>query len=209
MKQSINKCISECSHPEATSFIPSRLLYIEPEPYSECARLVVTSKLVGHLAVDIKSVKYAALSYCWGPPGDARSQLRTEKNSVDARKAGIHEDLMPPVLRDAIQVCRSLSIQYLWVDSLCIIQDDTLDWERESTLMSLVYGNAFVTICAVSSSSCQESFFSRDRRHVLVPFTSQVNSSIVGHYNVVCIRYLSRLGSLWLASFGRRPFNLE
>lgn len=132
MQQSVNKCTSECYHSvEMTDFIPTRLLYLGPEPYSDSVRLIVTSEIIGRLSTDIKSFDYAALSYCWGSPNDGKSQLCTNKDSLEARKGGIKESSMPPVLRDAIQVCRSLSVQYLWIDSLCIIQDDITDWERE------------------------------------------------------------------------------
>jgi hypothetical protein len=105
MKQSVNKCTSECRHSETTDFIPTHLLYLEPEPYSDYVRLIVASETIGHLSIDIKSFNYAALSYCWGSPNDGESQLCTNTDSLEARKRGIKESSMPPVLRDAIQVC--------------------------------------------------------------------------------------------------------
>lgn len=68
---------------------------------------------------------------------------------------------MTPVLQDAIKTCRSLSISYLWIDALCITQDDPLDWERESASVGLIYLNAYLTICALSSDSCTGSFLDR------------------------------------------------
>jgi hypothetical protein len=65
MQQSVNKCTSECYHSvEMTDFIPTRLLYLGPEPYSDSVRLIVTSEIIGRLSTDIKSFDYAALSYC-------------------------------------------------------------------------------------------------------------------------------------------------
>jgi hypothetical protein len=185
MKQSVNKCTSECCHPKTTDFIPTRLLYLESGPYSDYVRLIVASETIGHLSIDIKSFDYAALSYCWGSPNDGQSQLCTKKDSLEARKGGIKESSMPPVLRDAIQVCRSLSIQYLWIDCLCIIQDDITDWERECALMSHVYSHALVTICTLSSTSCREGFLRRNRRHISIPFASHLSPSIVGQYSLV------------------------
>lgn len=55
-----------------------------------------------------------------------------------------------------------LGIHHLWIDSLCIIQDDARDWKQESTKMNEIYENAFITIAATASSSCEEGIrFSR------------------------------------------------
>jgi hypothetical protein len=55
---------------------------------------------------------------------------------------------MAAVLVDAVELCRRLSIRYLWVDAVCIIQGSKEDWQREAALMGQVYANAFVTICS-------------------------------------------------------------
>jgi hypothetical protein len=52
---------------------------------------------------------------------------------------------------DAIEIARRLGAQFLWIDSLCIIQDDTFDWERESSQMATIYENALLTIAAAGS----------------------------------------------------------
>ncbi|GAW21016.1 hypothetical protein ANO14919_105290 [Xylariales sp. No.14919] len=59
-------------------------------------------------------------------------QLKTEKPSLHNRLSGILEAEMTSVLRDAITVCRALSISWLLTDTLCIVQDDPKDWERDS-----------------------------------------------------------------------------
>jgi hypothetical protein len=55
---------------------------------------------------------------------------------------------MPKTYRDAIQITRKLGIQYIWIDSLCILQDDPKDWEQEAARMASVYEGAQVTIAA-------------------------------------------------------------
>jgi hypothetical protein len=50
-------------------------------------------------------------------------------------------------------VCRWLGVQYLWIESLCIIQDDENDWEEEASRMDAIYENAFFTIAAHGESS--------------------------------------------------------
>jgi hypothetical protein len=49
-----------------------------------------------------------------------------------------HSDF-PITFRDAFDLSNRLGISYLWIDSLCIIQDDDEDWQRESSSMGLVY----------------------------------------------------------------------
>ncbi|KAG7284297.1 hypothetical protein NEMBOFW57_010666 [Staphylotrichum longicolle] len=56
-------------------------------------------------------------------------------------------------IEQAVEVCVCLGIEYLWVDALCIIQDNTADWEREAKKMATVYTMATVTIIAASSTS--------------------------------------------------------
>jgi hypothetical protein len=63
------------------------------------------------------------------------------------------------VFQDAIEVTAGLGIKYIWIDSLCIIQDDINDWVRESSKMSAVYGRSTLTIFATSTIGC---FISRE-----------------------------------------------
>jgi hypothetical protein len=61
---------------------------------------------------------------------------------------------LPKSFRDALIITRSLNIPYIWIDSLCIIQDSREDWESESARMGLVYSHAWCTIAASSAKSC-------------------------------------------------------
>ena len=65
--------------------------------------------------------------------------------------------------RDAVIITRNLGFSYLWIDSLCIIQNDAKDWETESARMADIYGNSAVTIAASSSENSRAGcFFYRD-----------------------------------------------
>ncbi|KAH9206461.1 heterokaryon incompatibility protein-domain-containing protein, partial [Leptodontidium sp. 2 PMI_412] len=99
---------------------------------------------------------YVALSYCWG----RTLQLRTLKNNIDSHvKDGIQIDKLPKTIQDAIHVTRNLKIRYLWIDSLCIIQDSLDDdWPREAAKMPEIYKNAFATISAASANDCAQGF---------------------------------------------------
>lgn len=65
---------------------------------------------------------------------------------------------LPRNFQDAITVTRLLGIRYLWIDSLCIIQDDKTDWEKEGSKMDRVYKNAYVTIAATSAATANDGF---------------------------------------------------
>lgn len=67
---------------------------------------------------------------------------------MEANGAGINVAELPQTLRDAVKAVRSLGIRYLWIDSLCICQDDREEWARESSRMSEIYSNAKVVLAA-------------------------------------------------------------
>jgi hypothetical protein len=75
--------------------------------------------------------QYAALSYCWGNPSVASTQITTTKNTEVAHQTGIQMEALTQTLREAVTVCRSLDIPYLWVDAMCILQDDDDDWNQQ------------------------------------------------------------------------------
>lgn len=91
--------------------------------------------------------QYAALSHCWGGYGG----LRTYKSSLQDHMNSIEATLLSRTVADAVAITRGLGLQYLWVDTLCIVQDDTADWKAEAATMDLVYRNAVVTIAASSA----------------------------------------------------------
>ena len=70
--------------------------------------------------------------------------------------------MIPKTFQDAIRFNRHLGIRYLWIDSLCIIQQDSDDWARESAKMCDVYENAYVTIAASSASNSTQGLFLQD-----------------------------------------------
>jgi hypothetical protein len=119
-----------------------------------------------------QAAKYAALSHCWGKHQPIRT-LKT--NMADMKKVIAWNDLSQ-VFKNAVQVCYSLGIEYLWIDSLCIVQDDKGDWELESSKMADYYENAFITISATMSSDGTQPFLiERDSKWLPEKF------SLIGH----------------------------
>ncbi|EON64499.1 hypothetical protein W97_03731 [Coniosporium apollinis CBS 100218] len=64
----------------------------------------------------------------------------------------MHWHSLPQTFEDAITVTRNLGVKYIWIDSLCVVQDDPEDWATESAKMEAVYGNLYLTIAATASA---------------------------------------------------------
>ena len=67
--------------------------------------------------------------------------------------------LLPRTFQDAVALLSELDIEYLWVDALCIIQDDQADWRHEATKMASIYSHAYLTIAATSSPNSNGDLF--------------------------------------------------
>ena len=96
----------------------------------------------------IKHAPYVALSYVWGKG----EPYMTKLSNVMLHRAhgGLERNLeeLPRVFHDAFNLVRCLGVRYLWIDSLCIVQDSSRSWGLNSRAMDLIYGNAVLTICA-------------------------------------------------------------
>lgn len=122
--------------------------------------------------------RYATLSYCWG----GSVSLTTRSDNILAHKQGIPFSSMPPTFRHAVQISRRLGIQYLWIDSLCILQDSKRDWEQESSKMGDIYEGSYVTIAARSASSPDVGCFFTRRKSLSCQLDYRsVDGSVVGY----------------------------
>ncbi|KAH8805109.1 heterokaryon incompatibility protein-domain-containing protein [Xylogone sp. PMI_703] len=155
-QKQIKSWLAECSHHDSCpaqpeSILPTRVIEIDPPNSSGKPRLLVSEGKRG---------KYVALSYCWGtnPYGSlGLSNLEEYTKHLDLEK-------LPQTLRDAITITKSISIPYLWVDSLCILQDSEFDKQHEISMMKTIYENSFVTIVAASSESVTHGFLQTRRK---------------------------------------------
>jgi hypothetical protein len=82
--------------------------------------------------------RYIALSHRWT---EQTEKVCTTTSTIDQFKIGIRFDILPDQFQEAIRITRAIGIQYIWIDSLCIIQKepDLADWNIESTKMADVY----------------------------------------------------------------------
>ncbi|KAK1700649.1 hypothetical protein BDP55DRAFT_626207 [Colletotrichum godetiae] len=110
--------------------------------------------------------RYIALSHCWGV--NSQAQVRTLKENIDVFRMHIDFGILPKSFQDAVTVSRALGVQYLWIDSLCIIQNDKQDWAFEATRMEHVFSSAYCTIAATAASSSAEGFLRQKSKHSFV-----------------------------------------
>lgn len=97
-----------------------------------------------------EKARYACLSHCWG----SHSMLQTTMANIDSFSSGIPWEMLPKTFQDAVIFARALGLKYIWIDSLCIIQDDESspsDWQKESARMASIYHEAYVTLAATCS----------------------------------------------------------
>ncbi|KAJ8106724.1 hypothetical protein OPT61_g9352 [Boeremia exigua] len=97
---------------------------------------------------------YAALSYSWGTV----QQLQLVPGNLEEFKAGIRFEALSKVTQDAVIICRELSVRYLWVDALCIIQGLNGDFQSEAPRMQEVYARSCFTIVAASIKDNNQGF---------------------------------------------------
>lgn len=127
--------------------MPTRVIDVGPADGSLQPRLHPTGAEVG---------QWATLSHCWGKT----VTIKLTSHTFEERLRGIPMAEMPRNFRDAIVVTRMLGIRYLWIDSLCIIQDSSEDWLQESAKMGEIYKNSLITIAATNAHESAAGFLS-------------------------------------------------
>ena len=100
--------------------------------------------------------QYVALSYCWGDTQSER--VKTTKANLQSRHNVINLSEFPQTIQDAIQVCCSLDFHYIWIDALCIVQDDYEEKASEIAKMGSIYRGAALTISAASAAKSTDGF---------------------------------------------------
>ncbi|KAJ8059284.1 hypothetical protein OCU04_012249 [Sclerotinia nivalis] len=153
VKEWLNVCKRlhpKCINSQRQGFVPTRLIDV----HGSNPRLRLSSSFKGDC------VQYATLSHCWGSP--EKEILKLTRSTLDNHLSEIKTGELPKTFRDAIEICKTLDIRYIWIDSLCIIQGDEEDWTKESATMANVYGGCLLNIAASSAKdSKQGCFFER------------------------------------------------
>lgn len=113
------------------------------------------ARLVLHNDLDHTDLQYATLSYCWGKDQPTKLRKSNESQFLEA----LPLNSLPLTVRHAVEIAGELSIPYLWIDALCIVQDDREDWEREAVKMGAIYSGSSLTIAASESPDSSDGCF--------------------------------------------------
>ncbi|KAI5460770.1 heterokaryon incompatibility protein-domain-containing protein [Mariannaea sp. PMI_226] len=148
VKSWLQECRSLHAHTAChpVSFTPRRLLTVGLD--GKPIRLVD-----GHTVTD--QLGYATLSYCWGDS----LQLQTRKDTLAQFSNAIQLEMFPKTFSDAVSITRAVGIPRIWIDALCIVQDDEEEWQSESANMGDIFQASQMTITAAQSVNSTQGCF--------------------------------------------------
>ena len=148
IESQIASCEQEhvCCVPLGESPLPKRVLDVQ-----DVSGLI---KLIETAGGD--KTAYTALSHCWGA---SPRVLKTTHYNIQSHLSGIPWTDLPRTFQDVIALTRCLGIRCIWIDSLCIMQGDTLDWEIQSSKMGQIYSSSFLCIAATGSEDSDGGLF--------------------------------------------------
>jgi hypothetical protein len=155
------------------TFVPSRLLCVPDED-------ATTTCVIG--TGGLGYVPWCSLSYCWGGP----QRMQSTKANFPGDRRELRLSDLPRTILDALLVAKELNIPYIWIDSLCILQDDPDDMQKELIDMVNVYKHSIVTLLAATASSVSEGFlqprdFGKDLKTLPIRLRCQTDSGTEGH----------------------------
>lgn len=158
-RQWIQGCInSEKKHgkclPPTIPPLPNRVIYIG----------TTDDDLRLHVSTPGEKSYYTSLSHCWG----GRTPIKTTLTRLSEYTIHIPTPL-PQTFADAISVTRVLDIPYIWIDSLCIVQDSKIDWIHEAGEMATIYSNSFLNISADAATDSTTGFLGQPARTISLP----------------------------------------
>lgn len=159
----LSECLHEhekCQKATVSRSYPTRLLELQESTIN----LILTKEVT-------PVSPYAALSYCWGLNPKF---LRLTASNLQELQAGIPYSTLPIAFQEAIRVLKSLSIHYIWIDCLCIIQSgpgSIEDWHYECAKMQDVYSNCILSLSLAQAKDPQESCLDGYHLETSLPFS--------------------------------------
>ncbi|KAF5987950.1 hypothetical protein FBULB1_1700 [Fusarium bulbicola] len=166
IKTWIDACETEhnyCPRRHSTA-LPKRVLKIENNDIS----LYISRKQ----DVQTEVQRYVALSYRWGND----LPLRLTQDTMGDFIKGLPISKLPETLQDAVRISRNLGFQFIWIDALCIVQDDENDWVEQSALMADVYRYSSLNLCAADAAGCGSGMVEMAAPHLMEIATSTAQS---------------------------------
>jgi hypothetical protein len=145
----------DCYDVQSTPVLPTRVLEIQGP-----------QQVRVYLSGANERASYACLSHCWG----GVVPLKLSQDTLREFQQEVPWDRLPRTFKDAVEVARGLDLRFLWIDSLCIVQDDAHDWRRESAMMASVYSRAYITLAASQATDSTQGLFPEPKlaRHTKV-----------------------------------------
>jgi len=150
---------------------------------------------------------YVALSYCWEPSPPGHPPFRLLQSNKSELERGIELSALPPTIQDAIDFTRRLGFHYIWIDRLCIIQDDVEDCGIHVAQMCDIYERASLTIAALAASALGEGLYLPREPRASVRIKCATKSKDLGYMHIAHNRPASDLiraeGEFESTSFGQ------
>ncbi|KAF9886248.1 hypothetical protein FE257_011861 [Aspergillus nanangensis] len=167
-RSNLEHCCSshpECNLEEPNWGLPTRVLDLgeSNRALTSDVKLYVTHN---------EQEEYLSLSHCWGSEPELRP-LETTTKTLDEFQDRICYDNLTKTFQDAVVFTRKLGYRFLWIDSLCIIQDDGDDWMREAGAMASIYKNSVFTLAAASSSDSGGGLFRKSNPDIRLGHPNQ------------------------------------
>ncbi|KAF1963923.1 HET-domain-containing protein [Bimuria novae-zelandiae CBS 107.79] len=116
-------------------------------------------RLVLGQQIAIQNQQYTTLSHCWG----ASLPIRTLLSNLQLYSDQIPPQTIPRTFEDAMLITRELGVRFIWIDALCIVQDDAKEWEQEAAKMKDIYSGSILNIAACDSPGSAGGCFSMNR----------------------------------------------
>jgi hypothetical protein len=194
----INQCVenhSKCSASRNRNFFPTRLVDVGLPGSSDAPKLYISD------VTKSSDIEYLTLGHCWGK----NSILRLLTTNIDPLQARIPTKQLPRTFQQAITLTKRMGHRYIWIDSLCIVQDSESDWQHEASLMGDVYKNSFCNISATAAEDGRMGLFFPRNPLLISPCEIEVTSKSTtsmkeGTYRVIDM-------GLWKREVDAAPLN--
>ncbi|KAL8909683.1 MAG: hypothetical protein Q9171_004928 [Xanthocarpia ochracea] len=160
--QWLNRCLNneDGEHTECNTtgdgWLPTRLIDVNYTTENPVLRLASPKETPEIFEADRR---YITLSHCWGEWGSKELPVLKRSNEYDRFHDGISPAELPQTFQHAVEVAHWLKVRWLWIDSLCIIQDSNEDWQREASVMHDVYKRGFLNIAASTAVDARGGLF--------------------------------------------------
>ncbi|KAF2735778.1 HET-domain-containing protein [Polyplosphaeria fusca] len=176
-KDLIKGCLarhSKCRHAQPTT-LPRRVLDVLLDDGSKGVRLHETAWDMDEHRYEFG--EYLTLSHCWG---SGKSVPTTTIKSLASHRKIIPWSALPKTFQDAVMLTKALGFRFLWIDSLCILQDDADEKLEASVHMDKIFANSFLTIAATSAADSNGGLFPAKTQ----PFKIQATDSKGSLYKI-------------------------